>query len=123
MSIGRISQIHVTTPDLAGAVVFYRDVLGLNLLFEVPDQQMAFFDIGGTRLYLGLAESDEFHSAPLLYFETDDIDAEHKRLVSANVETVGQPHLVHRTDEYDLWMSFFKTPAGHTNALTEHRSK
>jgi predicted enzyme related to lactoylglutathione lyase len=123
MSIGHISQIHVTTPDLAEAIAFYRDVLGLNLLFEVPDQQLAFFDVDGTRLYLGSAESDEFRSAPLLYFETDDIDAEYDRLVSAGVETVNEPHVVHSTDEYDLWMSFFKTPAGHTNALTEHRSR
>ena len=123
MSITHISQIHVTTPDLAEAVIFYRDVLGLDLLFEVPDQQMAFFDVNGTRLYLGLAESDEFVSAPLLYFETEDIDAEYERLVSTGIELVGEPHLVHSTDDYDLWMTFFKSPAGHTNALTEHRPK
>lgn len=123
MSIQNISQIHVTTPDLAAAVTFYRDVLGLNLLFEVPEQNMAFFDVDGTRLYLGMAESDEFHSAPLIYFEVDDIEAEYGRLEEAGLDLIDQPHLVHSTSEYDLWMTFFKTPAGHANALTEHRPR
>lgn len=123
MSIQRISQIHITTSDTNRAVSFYRDTLGLRFLFDVPEQKMAFFDVGGTRLYLGPAEGKEFESAPLLYFEVEDIDSEYASLVAAGVTVIGTPHLVHDTDEYALWMTFFETPDGHVNALSEHRVK
>ena len=122
MSVTGLSQVHVSVTDFDAAVAFYRDVLGLEFLFDVPEQSMAFFNLDGVRLYLGRAESPEFESAPLLYLAVDDLESEHERLVAAGVEFVGEPHRVHRTDEYELWMAFFKTPEGHLNALTEERS-
>jgi methylmalonyl-CoA/ethylmalonyl-CoA epimerase len=83
---------------------------------------MAFFNVDGVRLYLGKAESPEFRSAPLLYLAVDDLAAEYERLVAAGVEFVGEPHRVHGTETYELWMAFFKTPEGNLNALTEERS-
>jgi catechol 2,3-dioxygenase-like lactoylglutathione lyase family enzyme len=41
-TLGSIGQIHVTVADVPGAVAFFRNVLGLPLLFEVPEQSMAF---------------------------------------------------------------------------------
>ena len=52
----KIAQIALTTQNLAKAVAFYRDTLGLKLMFEVSG--MAFFDIGGTRLMIGEAKLD-----------------------------------------------------------------
>ena len=40
----QIGQIAIIVPDLPQAIAFYRDSLGLRLLFEVP--RMAFFDCG-----------------------------------------------------------------------------
>ncbi|MGH3075916.1 MAG: VOC family protein, partial [Gaiellales bacterium] len=68
---GAIGQLHVTVSDINRSVAFYRDVLGLPVLFEVPGQGMAFFDCQGVRLYLGAAESPEFTSKPLIYFRAD----------------------------------------------------
>ena len=121
MPVTGLSQVHVSVTDFDAAVAFYRDVLGLEFLFEVPNQSMAFFKLDGVRLYLGKAESPEFESAPLLYLAVDDLDAEHERLTAAGVEFIREPHRVHGTDEYELWMAFFKTPEGHVNALTEER--
>jgi catechol 2,3-dioxygenase-like lactoylglutathione lyase family enzyme len=121
MSVEGLSQVHVSVKDVPAAVEFYRDVLGMDFLFDVPGQAMAFFDVGGVRLYLGEAESPDFESAPLLYFSVDNVDAEYKRLKTAGVEFISEPHKVHATDEYELWMAFFKTPEGHVNALTEER--
>ena len=45
--IEAIGQIHIGVKDIARAVGFYRDVLGMPLLFEVLEQQMAFFDCNG----------------------------------------------------------------------------
>lgn len=52
-----IRQIHVTDTDIERSVAFYRDVLGLQHLFTVQGQQMAFFDAGGVRLYLAVPET------------------------------------------------------------------
>ncbi|MEX1091685.1 MAG: VOC family protein [Acidimicrobiia bacterium] len=121
MSVTGLYQVYVSVVGFEEAVAFYRDVLGLEFLFEVPEQSMAFFNVGGVRLYVGKAESPEFESAPLLYLAVDDLESEHERLVAAGVEFVRAPHRVHETDEYELWMAFFKTPEGHVNALTEER--
>jgi len=41
--LSRIGQIAVVVHDLPRAVAFYRDTLGMRLLFEAPPM-MAFFD-------------------------------------------------------------------------------
>lgn len=122
MAVNGLSQVHVSVGDVSRAVQFYRDVLGIELLFEVPEQSMAFFDLGNSlRLYVGAAESPDFSSAPLLYFDVADIDLEHARLKEAGVEFESSPHKVHETDGYELWMAFFRTPDRHMNAITENR--
>lgn len=121
MAITGLLQIHITVSDLDRAVAFYRDTLELDFLFDVPEQSMAFFDLNGVRLYLGKAESAEFTSAPLLYLSVDDIDSEHKRMNEKGVEFITDPHIVHRTETYELWMADFKTPEGHVHVLAEER--
>jgi predicted enzyme related to lactoylglutathione lyase len=116
-----IGQIHITVDDLPRAVAFYRDVLGLPLLFEVPEQSMAFFDCGGVRLYLGKAESPEFESRPLLYLRVADIGTAHARLTERGVTTLSAPHAVHRTPTTELWLAFFKDSEGTALALMEER--
>jgi predicted enzyme related to lactoylglutathione lyase len=107
-----IGQIHVGVKDIARATEFYRDVLGLPLLFEVPEQQMAFFDCGGVRLYLSADQSDEFPSNPLIYYTVSDLDKAYKTISQAGIEFKREPHIVHRTDTYELWMAGFHDPEG-----------
>ena len=38
-------------------------------------------------------------------------------LKSRGVRFIGEPHIIHSTDTYDLWMSFFTDPDGNTLAL------
>jgi len=122
MALGPLSQVHVSVRDIDAAVAFYRDVLGLPLLFQVPGQPMAFFDLGGgVRLYLGVPESDEFRSRTVLYYRVDDIDAERKRLEDAGVEFGDEPHVVHRDAVHELWMTGLRDPDGHHVILTEER--
>jgi catechol 2,3-dioxygenase-like lactoylglutathione lyase family enzyme len=107
MTVGAVSQIHVSVSDLERSVRFYRDVLGVPFLFDVPGQSMAFFQSGDVRLYLGVPESEAFASRVTLYFDVDDLVAER------------EPHVVHRDDQGELWMSFFRDPDGHNLAITE----
>ena len=47
--LSRIHQISIRAHDTERAVKFYRDSLGLKLLFQAPPA-LAFFDCGGVRL-------------------------------------------------------------------------
>jgi catechol 2,3-dioxygenase-like lactoylglutathione lyase family enzyme len=119
MTVGAVSQIHVSVSDLERSVRFYRDVLGVPFLFDVPGQSMAFFQSGDVRLYLGVPESEAFASRVTLYFDVDDLVAERERLVEEGVWFLDEPHVVHRDDQGELWMSFFRDPDGHNLAITE----
>lgn len=107
-----IGQIHIGVTDIGRAVRFYRDVLGMPLLFEVPDQDMAFFDCGGIRLYLSADQSEEFPSNPLIYYRVADISEARDVLRARGVEFESEPHVVHRTPEYELWLAGFRDPEG-----------
>jgi predicted enzyme related to lactoylglutathione lyase len=112
IGIEAIGQIHVGVKDIARAVGFYRDVLGMKLLFEVPEQRMAFFDCGGVRLYLSADQSDEFPSNPLIYYQVADINEAYKAITAHGIEVLREPHVVHRTENYELWMTGFHDPEG-----------
>ena len=116
-AVDGIGQIHLSVTDLARSVTFYRDVLGLRFLFDVPAQQMAFFDCGGVRLYLGRAESPEFESRPLLYYSVDSLDEAFAAVTGRGADAINGPHVVHRTDTMELWMAFLRDPDGIPFAL------
>ena len=117
IGLGRIRQIAVNVRYLDRATSFYQDVLGLRLLFRVPT--MSFFDCDGIRLMLGLPESKEFdHPASIIYYAIDDIRRTHSALVEKGVEFLGEPHVVAKLDEVEIWMAFFRDTEGNIAALT-----
>lgn len=115
LGLGPIGQIALPVDDVERATAFYRDTLGLPFLFGAPG--MAFFDCGGVRLMLSLPEGDLPCGASILYFRVDDMPAAHRTLAGRGVEFHGEPHVVHRTDTYELWMAFFADTEGHFMAL------
>lgn len=121
MAVGPLGQIHVSVTDVDRSVAFYRDLLGVPLLFRVPDQPMAFLRSGDVRLYLGAPEPPEAATRCMLYFWVDNLDAEHARLVAAGVPSVGAPHVVHRDGDAALWMAGVTDPDGHTVLLMQQR--
>ena len=116
VGLGTIGQIAMNAHDIARAVQFYRDTLGMRLLFEVP--KMAFFDCGGVRLMLSLPENAEFdHPGSVLYFRVDDISHAHATLKERGVPFIDEPHLIAKMPDHELWMTFFKDSEGNTLAL------
>jgi catechol 2,3-dioxygenase-like lactoylglutathione lyase family enzyme len=117
VSLGAIGQIAMNAHDIPRAVRFYRDALGMRLLFEVPPK-MAFFDCGGVRLMLSLPENAEFdHPGSVLYFRVENIDQTHSALKERGVTFGDTPHLVARMPDHELWMTFFKDSENNTLAL------
>ncbi len=116
LGIQNIGQISIIVHDLPRATAFYRDTLGLPLLFTVPN--LAFFDCGGVRLMLGLPETPELdHLSSILYFRVSDLTASHQRLVDAAVQIVAPPRLIAPMPTYDLWMSAFRDSEGNIHQL------
>ncbi len=111
-----IGQICVTVKDLEKATAFYRETLGMKFLFQAPN--MAFFDCGGVRLMLGIAEKPEFdHPASILYYKVEDIQTAHATLVDRGVTFDQEPVLAHKAEDHDLWLAFFRDMDGNPLAL------
>ncbi len=111
LGIKNIGQISIITHDLRRATAFYRDTLGLPLLFTAGN--LAFFDCGGVRLMLGPAETPELdHPSSILYFRVPEINAAHKRLLEMGVQIVAPPRLIAPMKTYDLWMVAFRDSEG-----------
>ena len=116
LGIKNIGQVSIIVHDLQRATAFYRDTLGLPLLFTAPN--LAFFDCGGVRLMLGPAETPELdHPSSILYFRVSDLTASHQRLVDAGVQIVAPPRLIAPMPAYDLWMSAFRDSEGNIMQL------
>ena len=114
--ITRLGQIAINVHDLARATAFYRDKLGLPLLFTAGS--LAFFDCAGVRLMLECPEKPEFdHPSSILYFAVPDIKAAHQRMRGAGVAFEDAPHLVARMPDHELWMTFFRDSEGNLLAL------
>ena len=104
----KIGQIHLSVGDIDAAVAFYRDVLGLPLLFQVPRQPMAFFDCDGVRLYVGEPETEEYRTRGMVYFSVPDVDEAYAELSRRGVAFLEEPHVVHRDDHSEIRMAFFR---------------
>lgn len=116
LGITGIGQISIIVKEVERATAFYRDVLGLPLLFTVPG--MAFFDCGGVRLMLGRASSPELdHPSSILYFRVPEINAGYERLVEQGVTMVTPPRLIAPMAKYDLWMAAFRDTEGNVHEL------
>ena len=122
--LSRIGQIAVHAKDVERATAFYRDTLGMTLLFQAPPQ-LAFFDCDGVRLMLSPPSEAEFdHPSSVLYFRVDDIREAHAELSRRGVVFRDQPHLVAKLPDHELWMTFFRDSEDNTLALmSEIRGK
>ena len=116
IALGRIGQVSLSIRDVARAEAFYGTTLGLPHVFTFGD--LAFFDAGGTRLYLHRKEEAEWRPGSVLYFVVDDIAEAQASLASAGVHFTGAPHRIHTHDDgTEEWMTFFEDGEGNTLAL------
>jgi predicted enzyme related to lactoylglutathione lyase len=113
----RIGQIAVNIKDLDRAVAFYRDVLGLTFLFQAPPS-LAFFDCGGVRLMLSPPEGPEHdHPGSVIYYVVENIQAAYAGILARGAESAGEPHMIAKMPDHDLWMAFVKDSEGNLVGL------
>ncbi|HTS71490.1 MAG TPA: VOC family protein [Terriglobia bacterium] len=117
VGISRLGQVQVRAHDVERATAFYRDVLGLKLLFQAPPG-LAFFDCGGVRLMIDRPEKPEFdHPSSILYFAVPDIQAAHAQMKQNGTRFEDEPHMIARMSDHDLWMTFFRDSENNLMAL------
>jgi len=112
LRLGALGQVSRHVSDIGHAVAWYGGVLGLPHLYTFGD--LAFFDCGGTRLFLSVPEDGApYGSASLLYFRVPDIHAAHRELTGRGVAFEGAPHMIFRHESgTEEWMAFFSDPDG-----------
>jgi methylmalonyl-CoA/ethylmalonyl-CoA epimerase len=119
--LSRIGQIAVTVKDLPRAIEFYRDRLGMQFLFQAPPA-LAFFQCGDIRLLVEVPADQEFQRpGSVLYFVVDDLAAAYADLRDRGVPFRGEPHLIARMPDHELWMAFFDDEQGNTFALMHEK--
>jgi catechol 2,3-dioxygenase-like lactoylglutathione lyase family enzyme len=116
--ITRLTQVAVVVQDLDRAVRFYRDTLGLKLLFQAPPG-LAFFDLSGVRLMLDQPSEPlpRGVGTSILYYGVDDIQAAHAALVGRGVPFEEAPHMIANLGDRDLWMGAFRDSEGNLLGL------
>ena len=112
----KLGQVAVNVENVERAVSFYKDVIGIPLLFEMDG--LAFFQCGETRLLLSLPEKEEFnHPSSVFYFQVNQLQEEVDRMREAGAIFLDEPHMVAKVGETETWMAFFKDTEGNTHAL------
>lgn len=119
--LGPLAQVAVTFHDVPRAIAWYRDVLGLPLVFETNG--MAFFAMGDVRLMMTAPEKSEYdHPASVLYFKVASIEEAYAALGARGAVFEDAPHLVGKMGRTEIWMCFLRDPERHLIGITEERA-
>ena len=114
--IQKVGQIGIPVKDMERAIAFYKEGLGLPLLFNTDT--MAFFECNGQRLLLSLPEQEQYaHASSVLYFNVEHIHSAAEQLRAKNIQLIGEPHVVAKMGSVETWMVFFDDTEGNMHAL------
>lgn len=114
LKLGALAQISRSVRDIKESEAWYGKTLGLTHLYTFGS--LAFFDCGGTRLYL--QAQGEPAPESILYLRVDDIRAAYDELRGRGVEFADAPHMIHRhADGTEEWMAHFHDPEGRPLAI------
>jgi predicted enzyme related to lactoylglutathione lyase len=116
-----IGQIAITVSDVAKALPFYRDVLGLEFLFS-PSPNLAFLSAGSVRIMLSTPQgAGSVGANSILYFKVTDVVATHAAMVEKGGVNERAPQLTARLPDHELWIGFLRDPDGNLVGLMEEK--
>lgn len=119
--ISEIGQIALTVGDVAAALAFYRDVLGLEFLFS-PGPNLAFLRAGRVRLMLTTPQgAGRAGHNSVLYFTVADVERAHAAVVARGAQSERGPQFTARMSDHELWIAFVRDPEGNLIGLMEER--
>jgi len=110
----RVMQITLPVKDLDRAVAFYRDTLGVKVLFVVKGA--AFLDAGGVRLRLEQNAAAVPGGGVEIYFADPGL-ARLKPLADRGVRFIGPPETIQRLPAADVKLAEFTDPDGNAIGL------
>jgi len=114
--LNEIGQIAVPVTDIERSIAFYRDTLGMKFLFQAPPD-LGFFDCGGVRLMLDGPAKAQAGNSSVIYYKVDDLQATFDTLSARGVAFEGEPHMIAKMPDHELWMAFFRDPDANLLAL------
>jgi catechol 2,3-dioxygenase-like lactoylglutathione lyase family enzyme len=114
LQLGSLGQISRSVRNIEESARWYKEVVGLKHLYTFG--KLAFFDCGGTRLFL--SENEASGPESILYFSVPNIVVAHTELKERGAEFVSAPHMIHKhPDGVEEWMAFFNDPEGRPLAI------
>ncbi len=90
MAVENISAITLAVTDMARSVVFYRDQVGLEMLYGGEQASFTSFRLGGSFINLILSEERPRWWGRLI-LHVDDVDAHYQRLIGFGLSPSTQP--------------------------------
>ncbi|HET9837391.1 MAG TPA: VOC family protein [Candidatus Angelobacter sp.] len=110
IQLSRITAVMLGVRDLAQAVEFYKDKLGLKVMMQEP--ALALLDCGGVMLGLSrghVSLAPHVAGATEVVFAVENVRGTHKALAEKGVTFMSEPRQATPTE----WVAHFKDPDGH----------
>jgi catechol 2,3-dioxygenase-like lactoylglutathione lyase family enzyme len=114
IQLSRITAIMLGVRDLAQALEFYKEKLGLAVIMQ--EQSLALLQCGGVMLGLSRGHvnlAPHVAGATEVVFGVENVRAAHKALAEKGVVFINEPRQATATD----WVAHFKDPDGHILSL------
>lgn len=116
-----IAQIALASADPQKLTAFYRDTLGLPVLFEASG--MTFFQSGVTRLMIGPAQPGQSVGGDaVIYFEPRDWSATEAALEARGIAFLHPAQELQKAPGRELMLRPFRDPEGHYLAIMGWRA-
>src|SRR5262245_65390098 len=119
----KVSHVILRVAEMARSVAFYRDRVGLPLLYS--SGEFAAFDGGGVTLLLNQPDSPEpappsagLAALTEVVLEAADVAAAHAALVQRGIAFRVVPRVVTSDGQRDLLAADFRDPDGHVLSIT-----
>ncbi len=120
-NVADIGQIAITVSDVSQALVFYRDVLGLEFLFS-PAPTLAFLRAGSVRIMLSTPQGAGAVGAnSVLYFKVNEIENVFTAIAERGAQVERPPQLAAQMPDHALWIGFVRDPDGNLVGLMEEK--